>query len=188
MVVAGGNTTTLLKALVEANARSVLVALITDPALAQEAHHLGVGQAFVANFNRHHSDPFATPYTAQAKVLALSDGHFVGRRGLLQGSAKAMGLSALLEIGEVRVAIISNRQQLIDPAQLDVLGVDMKSVRILVAKSRGHYRAAFPEFAPPNRMLDVDCPGLTSPNLKTLPWTKMPRPMFPMDDDVDFLI
>jgi microcystin degradation protein MlrC len=74
VVVAGGNTTTLLKALVEANARSVLVALITDPALAQEAHHLGVGQAFVANFNRHHPDPFATPYTAQAKCLLCLTG------------------------------------------------------------------------------------------------------------------
>ncbi len=118
----------------------------------------------------------------------MSDGHFAGRRGLLKGSAKEMGLSALSEIGEVRVVIISNRQQLIDPAQLDALDVDMKSVRILVAKSRGHYRTAFPEFAPANRMLDVDCLGLTSPNLKSLPWTKMPRPIFPIDDDVNFLI
>lgn len=184
----GGNTTTLLKALIEANARSVLIALITDPALAQEAHHLGVGQDFVAQFNRHNSDLIALPYSGQAKVIALSNGHFAGRRGLLKGSAKEMGLSALLEIGEVRVVIISNRQQLTDPAQLDALDVDMKSVRILVAKSRGHYRTAFPEFAPANRMLDVDCPGLTSPNLKSLPWTKMPRPIFPIDDDVNFLI
>lgn len=183
----GGNTTTLLQALIEADARSVLVALFTDPALAQEAHRTGVGQNFEAQFNRQSLDSFAKKYITQAKVLALSDGHFVGRRGLLQGSAKEMGLSALIQINQVCVAVISIRQQLIDPAQLDALDVDMASVRILVAKSRGHYRAAFPEFAPPNRMLDVDCPGLTSPNLKTLPWTKMPRPIFPIDDDVDFL-
>lgn len=69
----GGNTTTLLKALIEANARSVLIALITDPALAQEAHHLGVGQDFVTQFNRNNSDLIALPYSGQAKVIALSD-------------------------------------------------------------------------------------------------------------------
>jgi microcystin degradation protein MlrC len=36
------------------------------------------------------------------------------------------------------VAVISQRQQLLDPAQLDVLGVDIERVRTLVVKSRTH--------------------------------------------------
>jgi microcystin degradation protein MlrC len=115
-------------------------------------------------------------------VLALANGLFVGRRGMVKGSQQDMGLSALLDLGGVRLAVISKRQQLLDPAQLEVLGVDLASVRTLVVKSRGHFRAAFDEFAPPERILEVDCPGLTTPNLKTLPWTRMPRPIFPIDD------
>ena len=80
--------------------------------------------------------------------------------------------------------VISKRQQLIDPAQLDALNVNLSGVRVLVAKSRGHYRAAFDEFTSTDRMLDVDCAGLTTPNLKQLPWTRMPRPIFPIDEDV----
>ena len=83
----------------------------------------------------------------------------------------------------MRVAVISIRQQLLDPAQLEVLGVDLATVRTLVVKSRGHFRAAFDTFAPPGRILEVDCPGLTTPNLKTLPWTRMPRPVYPLDED-----
>ena len=64
--------------------------------------------------------------------------------------------------------------------------VDLSKVRVLVAKSRGHYRAAFAEFTSTDRMIDVDCPGLTTPNLKQLPWTRMPRPIFPIDDDVSW--
>ncbi len=179
----GGNTVDLLKALLAAQAQGVLLAVFTDPALAQEAHALGGGAAFEAHFNRTEQLPFAQTFKHAAKVLALSDGHFVGRRGLLHGSPSSMGLSALLEMGGVRVVVISLRQQLVDPAQLDALGIDLASVRTLVAKSRGHYRAALEGFTLTERMIDVDGPGLTTPNLKSLPWTRMPRPVHPMDED-----
>jgi microcystin degradation protein MlrC len=180
----GGNTLDLLKALIEAKVQHALVAVLTDARLAEEAHAVGVGHAFEACFNQGSMDVLAKHFTHQAQVLALSDGHFFGRRGLLKGVQAEMGLSARLEVGGVQVVVISKRQQLIDPAQLDALQVDLSQVRVLVAKSRGHYRAAFDEFTRTDRMLDVDCPGLTTPNLKTLPWTRMPRPIFPIDDDV----
>jgi microcystin degradation protein MlrC len=179
----GGNTLTLLQALLQAGAQQVLLGVFTDAELAREAHALGVGADFEANFNRDSTDQrFAPAFAHGARVLALANGLFVGRRGMVKGSQQDMGLSALLDLGGVRLAVISKRQQLLDPAQLEVLGVDLQSVRTLVVKSRGHFRAAFDEFAPPERILEVDCPGLTTPNLKTLPWTRMPRPIFPIDD------
>jgi microcystin degradation protein MlrC len=57
-------------------------------------------------------------------------------------------------------------------------------VRTLVVKSRGHFRAAFDDFAPTERILEVDAPGLTSPNLRHLPWRRMPRPVYPIDEGV----
>lgn len=181
----GGNTTALLRALLEAGARRVLLGVFTDPALAREAHALGVGACFSARFNRDAgSDPFAQPLACEATVLALSDGGFVGRKGLVQGSAQTMGPSALLALGGpggVQVAVISQRQQLLDPAQLDALGVDLGPVRTLVVKSRGHFRAAFDDFAPASRIVEVDGPGLTTPNLASLPLERVPRPIFPLD-------
>ena len=179
----GSNTVRLLEALLAAGAQGVLLGVVTDAALAQEAATLGVGASFMARFNRDSSDAlFAVPCQHAARVLALSDGRFVGRRGMVKGSQQWMGCSALLDLGGVRVAVISNRQQLLDPAQLEVLGVDLADVRTLVVKSRGHFRAAFDGFAPPGRILEVDCPGLTTPNLKTLPWTRLPRPVYPIDE------
>ncbi|MCF8211477.1 MAG: MlrC C-terminal domain-containing protein, partial [Rhodoferax sp.] len=183
----GGNTIALLQALINAGAQDVLLGVFTDPALAREAHALGVGTAFTAQFNRDSADAvFAPALSHPAQVLTVSDGNFVGRRGMVSGSRQAMGPSALLDLGGVRVAVISQRQQLIDPAQLDILGVDLTTVRTLVAKSRGHFRAAFADFAPADRILEVDCPGLTTPNLATLAWTRLPRPIFPLDPDLDW--
>ncbi len=179
----GGNTVTLLQALLAAGVRGALLGVFTDPALASEAHERGVDADFTARLNRDSgAAPFAAALQHDARVLALSDGNFVGVRGMVKGSQLSMGPSALLDLGGVRVAVISERQQLLDPAQLTVLGVDLTSVRTLVVKSRGHFRAAFDEFAPPERILEVDCPGLTTPNLKTLAWTRMPRPVYPIDE------
>ncbi len=180
----GGNTVTLLRALVEAGAQRTVLGVFTDPALARRAHSAGVGAAFEAQFNLSSREPFAERWQHRAQVLSLSDGVFIGRRGLVQGTRREMGPSALLQVGGVQVAVVSQRQQLIDPAQLDVLGVDMAAARVLVAKSRGHFRAAFDGFAAPHDILEVDCPGLTTPNLRTLQWTRLPRPVYPLDEDV----
>jgi microcystin degradation protein MlrC len=187
----GGNVTALLKGLLDAGARHALLGVFCDPLLAAEAHHLGTGACFVARFNRNTGASaaeatFTQPLSHTATVRALSDGEFVGRRGLVQGSAQSMGPSALLDLGGVQVAVVSLRHQLLDPAQLDVLGVDLDrdGVRTLVVKSRGHFRAAFEGFAPSERIVEVDGPGLTTPNLHLLPLQHIPRPVFPLDPDI----
>ncbi|NDG47855.1 MAG: MlrC family protein 3, partial [Rhodospirillales bacterium] len=53
--------------------------------------------------------------------------------------------------------------------------------RVVVLKSRGHFRAGFAEFAPNERILEVDAPGLTSPVLSRFAWKRLPRPVFPID-------
>lgn len=184
----GGNTTALLRLLLQAGARKVLLGVFTDPLLAAQSHQLGVGAVFSACFNQGTpADALAETLTHEARVLALSDGKFVGRRGLVQGSTQSMGPCALLALAGVQVVVISQRQQLLDPAQLEVLGVDLAqatdTVRTLVVKSRGHFRAAFYDFAPASRVIEVDGPGLTTPVLSRIPLQRVPRPVFPLDTD-----
>ena len=40
----------------------------------------------------------------------------------------------------------------------------------------------FQDLALPRRILEVDCRGLTTSNLKSLPRRYLPRPMYPIDD------
>jgi len=178
---ARGNTTYLLKALCEADAQGAVIGVFNDPALAAGAHLLGVGAVFDARFNRDEDHPFSLPFEARATVASLSDGDYTGRRGVGKGVRSSMGPSALLRIGGVSVAVITNREQCKDPMQLEIFGVDLGAARTVVLKSRGHFRAGFDEFFTPDRIFEVDCPGLTSPSLSTFNWTRMPRPVFPLD-------
>ena len=178
-----GNTTYLLRALVESGAIGVVLGVFNDAALAAEAHRLGTGAQFAARFNRSEDNRFSQPFEAPATVVALADGAIVGRRGLMAGTAASLGPSALLQVGGVAVAVISNRQQCLDPVQLECLGVKLAEVRTLVVKSRGHFRAGFDEYFAPEHIVEVDCPGLTSPMLNNFEWTRLPRPVYPIDPD-----
>ena len=173
--------TDAVKRAVDADAQAAVIGVFNDAALAAEAHQRGAGAAFEARFNRAKDHPFSQPFSATATVVSLSDGVYTGRRGMDKGIRSSMGPSALLQVGGVAIVVISNRQQCMDPAQLELLGVDIAAARTVVLKSRGHFRAGFDEFFTPDQIFEVDCPGLTSPSLNTFQWTRLPRPVYPLD-------
>lgn len=180
---ARGNTTWILEAFHKAGVRGCVIGPFFDPALAAEAHRLGNGARFDAAFNRDETQEFSRPYTAPATVAALGNGEFVGRRGIGKGRLLRLGPSALIDLGGVSIVVGSNRHQASDPGYFEMLGVDLARVRALVVKSRGHFRAAFDEFFPDERILEVDVPGLTTPVLARVPWKRIPRPIYPLDLD-----
>lgn len=176
-----GNTTFILEAFVRAGVTGAVLGLHNDAALAAEAHALGVGARFRARFNREETHPFSHPFGAEAVVEALSDGEIVGRRGIYRGRAVSIGPAALLRIGDVRVAVSSLRRQLAEPRMVECLGVDLREVRSLVVKSRGHFRAGFDDLWARERIVEVDVPGLTTVVLERVPWREVPRPIYPLD-------
>jgi microcystin degradation protein MlrC len=181
-----GNTVFILEAFVRAGVQGAVLGLHNDPALAAEAHARGVGARFPARFNRDETHPFSQPFEAEALVEALSDGEIVGRRGIYRGRSVAIGPAALLRIGDVRVAVSSLRRQLAEPRMVECLGVDLRAVRSLVVKSRGHFRAGFDDLWTRDRIVEVDVPGLTTVVLDRVPWRELPRPIHPLDPEMEW--
>jgi microcystin degradation protein MlrC len=179
----GGNTTWLLKALCDAQVKGALFGVFIDPALAAEAHKRGVGARFDAVFNSAGESDVAKRHTASALVLSLHDGRCVGRRGIYAGASIDMGPCAALDLGGVTVVVGTERNQCADPVFFEMMGLDIGKARSVVVKSRGHFRAGFDEFFPPERVIEVDCPGLTTPMLQRLTFKRLPRPVFPLDAD-----
>jgi len=178
-----GNTTFLLRALKAARAQGVYFGVFNDAALAAKAHELGEGAIFNASFNTQEHQEFSLPFDCEAKVVKLSDGQYVGRRGVLKNVSADMGPSALLDLGGIQIVVISNRCQCMDPCQFEMFGLDIAQARTVVVKSRGHFRGGFDEFFKPEQIYEIDCPGLTSPVLANFTWTKLPRPVYPLDEE-----
>jgi microcystin degradation protein MlrC len=179
-----GNTMWIIEALHRANAKDVIVGVINDPALSAEATALGEGASFDAVFNRDSGDEFSHRFEARAKVVRLRDGECVGRRGFYAGRKMNLGPTALLDLGGIQVVVISVRTQCADPVFLEMMGLDIAKARAVVVKSRGHFRAGFNEFFAPDQVIEVDAPGLTSPILSRFDFKNLPRPVFPVDQDV----
>ncbi len=178
-----GNTTWILQALHEADAQGVLFVNFIDPALVQAAQEAGEGAAITARFNAETESEFSKPFEADARVLGLSDGACIGRRGIWKDRAITLGPSALLELGGIRVVVATLRKQCADPVFFEMFGLDIARARTVVVKSRGHFRAGFDEFFGPGQVIEVDAPGLTSPVLTRFDFKNLPRPVYPMDPD-----
>jgi microcystin degradation protein MlrC len=177
-----GNTMAILRAFLDAGVRDGLIGVIHDPALAAEAHIQGLGASFLAGFNREGGDDFSKPFSADATVVGLRDQPVRGRRGIYANNTLDLGLSAALAIGGLTVVVISNRVQCADPVFFEMFGLDIAAARVVVVKSRGHFRGGFDEFFRHEDVVEVDAPGLTSPILSRFAWRHMPRPVLPIDD------
>ena len=181
-----GNTMYLLRAFAEAGVKGALFGVIYDPPLAAEAHKHGLHYNFTAHFNRDEATNFSEKWSAPARVAALTDGNCVGRRGIYAGLRLVLGPCAALVIGGLTVVVISHRVQCADPIFFEMMGLDIGKARSVAVKSRGHFRGGFDQFFRPEQIVEVDLPGLTSPMLNRVQWTRLPRPVIPLDEAVEF--
>ena len=76
----------------------LIILPLWDPALAAEAQRYGLHYNFDAQFNRDETTNFSEPWSAPARVVALSDGECVGRRGIYAGMSLGMGPCAALRV------------------------------------------------------------------------------------------
>ena len=186
----GGDTVELLRALIASGARGVLYGSYHDPALVADAFAAGEGAGMTAVFNRNPKTAFAERLEVPARVIKLSSDLFVGRLGIYAGREVRCQPSCALELGGadgIVVVAISNRYQTADPMFFEHLGIDIAAARTVCVKSRGHFRAGFAPWFPPERVIEVDTAGLTSPVLERLDWKGLPRPVYPLDEDADWV-
>jgi len=170
-----GQTTTLLRKLYEARVSGVLYGIFFEPQIAAAAQG-----------KREITAQFTEGFTVPAKVLKTTDGRCVGRRGIWAGRALDLGPTCALQVGGITVVCVSKRKQCADPVFFEMHGLDIRAARTVVVKSRGHFRGGFDEFFPPERVIEVDTPGLTSPVLERLEFKGLPRPVFPLDADAQW--
>lgn len=175
-----GDTTLLLRTLLEMGAEDVGFAIMWDPAAVKEAERAGVGGTINVALGGKTDPRHGEPVPVTAKVIKLTDGVFVNTGPMATGVTVTVGPTALLEVGGVQIITISQRTAPNDPEIFRHVGIDPTKKKILVVKSRGHFRAGYEPFA--KEIIEVDCPGAASPNLSWFTYKNVRRPLFPLDN------
>jgi microcystin degradation protein MlrC len=177
---ASGDGTEILRELLRVQAPSATVACIWDPQAAAACTRAGIGATLTLDVGGKVDDRHGAPVTMRGRVTAVSDGHFVHGGPMLTGLPGRLGPTAVLQDGGVKVILISHRWQTLDPEMIGMVGIDPRAERIVVVKSTIHYRAAFEPIAA--RIIEVDAPGLSSSNLERFAFSRVRRPIFPLDE------
>jgi microcystin degradation protein MlrC len=181
---AAGDGTEILRELLRVGARSATVACIWDAAAVRACIAAGVGASVTLEVGGKVDDRHGAPVRVTGVVRTLSDGRFVHRGPMMTGLPGRLGLTAVLDVSDIKVILISHRWQTLDPEMIRFVGIDPLREKVLVVKSTIHYRAAFEPIA--KEIIEVDAPGLSSSNLARFDYRRVRRPIFPLDPDAGY--
>lgn len=179
---AGGDSTFVLRALLDRGARDAALALLWDPMAVDFAHRAGVGARLALRLGGKVGPLSGEPLDVQAEVVALRAD---ARQALFaRGEPRAaLGRTALLRIDGVDVVVNTERQQVFDPRVFTEHGIDPATRRLLVVKSTTHFRHGFAPLA--GSILDCDTPGSVTTDPALLPYRRLQRPIAPLDTGVN---
>ena len=173
------DTTPVLQALLDAGIGNVAFGTIYDPATVQQAVQAGVGAEIDVSLGGRTDPTMGAPVKARALVRLLSDGVFKNDGPMNAGVETVMGPTAVLRIGGIDVVTISRRIQTIDLQVFLSQGIDPTAKSVVVVKSVQHFRAAYGPIA--REVMVVDSGGICSPDLGRLKFTRLRRPIWPLD-------
>jgi len=177
---ATGDSNALLTALIENDYPGKVLLPIVDPPAVEKAFAAGVGSRISVDLGGA-LDPRFTPLRLAAVVDMLSQGRYTSESW---GSPQYAGPTAVLKFDNFTVVAVSRTISMVDRSLFFAHGQNPKRFDLIVVKSPHCQPCFFDEWAEKN--FNVDAPGSTSANLKTLGHKVCRRPMYPLDDDVPF--
>lgn len=183
-----GNSIHLLRALHESGIKSLVAGVFYDPPLVAAAYNAGESVIIEARFNTNERVSSSGIWCIKAKVETLFEGSFHNSRGVGAGQLIHLGRACVLSIagGETRIVVASLRNQVLSSDFFEIAGIDVNEASAVVVKSRGHFRAGFDHVTDSRHIHEVDGPGLTTCDLQSVAWRRLPRPVYPIDDCVQW--
>jgi microcystin degradation protein MlrC len=179
--------TVILDALLSSGLDNIAFGIIADPESVERAAEIGEGNSGSFKLGGKVDDLHGPTLEIEAKVRSVGDVTFTNTGPMGRGGSTRLGKTAVLEAGqngEVEIVVTTNRVQVLDPELFRAVGIPPEQRRALVVKSSVHFRAGFEPIA--SEIIEVDAPGLASPNIFRFPFEHVRRPIWPLDEGVEF--
>ncbi|AVF38982.1 microcystin degradation protein MlrC [Pandoraea apista] len=126
-----------------------------------------------------------TPPVLTGIVRKVSDGEYVVTGPTYTGQRCYMGRTVLFDIGQARIVVTERTHEPWDHGVFTCVGLDPHNERFLLLKSRMYCR---PVFVPISAgLVECDSDGVTSSNYALFPFSRVKRPVYPLDPNATFV-
>ena len=174
---------TVIREVMRQGLEDVAVAAVWDPAAVEAMARAGVGATVTLKLGGRTDMPSVglkgEPLEVTGRVRTLSDGEWIVRGPMYTGVTVAMGPTAVLDTGKLEIVVVSRHHEPWDLGVFTSVGIDPRTKRYLLLKSRIHYRAGFAPIGRGTITLDGD--GVTTSDNSRLDYRQIRRPIFPLD-------
>lgn len=175
-----GDSTNLLRALLDANISDACFGPMVDPEVVQQLQTGKIGDQVVVMLGGKTNPDFGGgPLSLTAELVAISNGDYIGDGPMMGGLHGSFGPIAIIRVDGIDILVVSIASQMLDLQQFKAFGIDPQSKAIVALKSMQHFRAAFEPIAA--EIIVCDSGALCTPDYDRLPYRNVPRPMFPLD-------
>ena len=161
----------------------VAIAPIRDPHAVATMADAGVGQRVRLALGGRTDMPAiglkGAPLEVEGRVQAITDGTFTIEGPMYTGIRTHLGRTAVLDTGHAQILVTERPHEPFDLGVFTHAGIDPRTKRYVMLKSRIHFRAGFGPIAA--HVVECAGAGVTNADLTVYPYRKLVRPIYPLD-------
>jgi len=179
---APGDNTALLSALLERadDLKGLALVPVVDPEAVAKAVQHRVGEAIELELGGKATPRSGSPIRVSGTLLTVSHGTFMSE---LSAVPIKRGITIVVAVGKVHIVISERPASTWSPAFYSSLGYDPGEAQIVVVKTPQGFKIEYASIA--KTILITNSHGIADPDVKSLPWKRIKRPIFPLDEYVD---
>jgi microcystin degradation protein MlrC len=174
-----GDGTAILAELLRQKAKGAVIGNIADGAAVRQAIDAGVGQRISLSVGGKTDRFHGEPVEISGRVRVIQDGVFTSATRFNAGTFHR-GPTVVVDCDGLEVILTSRPVLVFEANHFRSLGIEPLARKILVCKAELQHRAGFAGLG--RTFIDVDAPGLATQDLHRLPFHKIRRPVFPLDE------
>lgn len=175
---APGDSTILLAEMLRQRIPCTALVPMTDPEAVAAAWQAGEGAEITVAVGGKRDHLFSRPVEVTGRIAGLAEGWLSA--DVVGLGAFDMGRTALLEVGAIKLVVSEHRGVGGNhPVVYRRFGIEPAEAKMVVLKTASNFQY-YADLT--SEVIRADTPGLTMSHLEQLPWRKLPRPIYPMDE------
>lgn len=165
------DSTHLLRPLLRQDLGRIAVPFLLDPEAALKAHEAGAGNDVSLMLGGKSAPQAGGPVEVTARVLWSGEKSFSVSGRYQRGTPVDLGLTALLEIGSLRVSVVSHFAFAVDGDPFYIFGERPEDYDVILLRSKTHFRDFYQPLAA--RIVVVDTPDLGPADLRRVAYRQL---------------